>query len=860
MPAEEPALAEDRPLFVAREEDVRALTHLWEEAKAGQARVVRLQAPFGGGRRAVAGELVRQLQASNEDAVIWRVTCLDQENGLQWLVRMYGSLVAQLTQDVLKRGRIELLLTTGLPSQPKRVQGWYQEFISSLKEAKTDREKGAVQLRIPKDNPLIGLVEVAIAIARKVPILLELQAPYAANSLAVAQFLEALHGEARHQNGKLLVILHDEPEDDTTKSLYPMPLLDYYTRGASEIRVQKIEPWGEAETKRFLDSKGLSAAAPARIAAIAKGRPGFIAELVEILEAEGKLGSDLADVSFSSLVPMAVDAKAIDVPTEPPAEGQRKHATADDVGRVAFFAALLGQVFPSNLVADMGGFDRDSIDDLVDAAEDLFEEVQFSEELGTWLYKFKRGSWREGVVERNDTPEGQDLARRVGLFMERFLVPRGYAFIARTARVYAEHGAGARANLMRSLALTNDSPDVWGLSYDLIKYFDEVAWPDAMRRTVYMNLIDRLVANGTVQAAEQVHTDATEWATRKEDRDLLAWLLFAGSRLDSRRQDMYRARDRARDALKLYEGLNNDVRRAEIHNHLAGIELQDGNPNAALENVNAALALGQVDAGDGKKATVPGILANAEYIKGVLAGNARNFQEAAEHFKRANEIAGQVGLGALALDAGLSYGEMLLATDKAPQGRDVLERVVNIAKALRNPVRERRASELLGQAEARLKNFVAAITAQTRVLELSRALKFDNALPIDLYNLGFFNFAGEKPTEALAFFRQAEPGVKSLGNHAVVKELYYFMGLAHLKSGNLDDAKASLRTGLRPAQQAEDWRKMVSALDVLAQIEEKQGNPTVAKKLLADAIGFAEKGNLREERKNLRRRLDQLAG
>ena len=34
----------------------------------------------------------------------------------------------------------------------------------------------------------------------------------------------------------------------------------------------------------------------------------------------------------------------------------------------------------------------DSIDDLFDAMEDTFEEVQFSQELGTWLYKFKRGS------------------------------------------------------------------------------------------------------------------------------------------------------------------------------------------------------------------------------------------------------------------------------------------------------------------------------------------------------------------------------------------------------------------------------------------------------------------------------------
>lgn len=855
-------MAEDRPLFVAREEDVNALKTHWEAARAGSPRVVRLQGPFGGGRRAIAGEFLRGVATEPDDAVIWRVVCLDNENGLQWLVRMYGSLVATLTQDTLRKGRIELLLNQALAAQPKRVQGWYQEFVGSLKEAKTDREKGAVQLKIPKDNPLIGLVEIANGIAKKVPVVLEIQNPYACYSLALAQFVEALSSEAREAKSKLMIVLHDEPDEEVTRALHPMPLLDLYARRKDEYAVHAVAPWTEGETRRYLDSKGKGGDAAA-IARIAKGRPGFVAELVEILEERGQLDGDLSNVSFASLVPLKADESELEVPTEPPAEGQRKHASADDLPRVAYFAALLGQAFPSNLVADMGGWERDSIDDLCDAADDLFEEVQFSEELGTWIYKFKRGSWREGILEQNETDEGHQLARNVGLFMERFLVPRGYAFIARTARVYAEHKAGARANLMRSLALTNDAPDVWGLSYDLQRYFDEVPWPDAMRRTVYMNLLDRLVAGGQVPTAEQVLNDATEWATKKEDRELTAWLLYAGSRLDARRQDYYRARDRARDSLKLYSALGNDVRQAEIHNHLAGVEIQDGNPNAALEHVNKALELGQVDQPDGKKAVVPGVFANAEFIKGLVArrqNNPAKIQEAAEHFRRANEVAGNAGIANLALDAGLSYGEALLASQQTEKAREVLGRVVNIARALRNAARERGACELLAQAEGLMKNYPVAIQLQQRTLELSRGLKMDHVLPVDLYNLGFFHFMVQKPTEALAFFRQAEERIQaqSGGNHPVVKELYYFMGLAHLQSGNPDAAKTALRSGLRPAQAVNDFRRMVSSLEALAGIEEKQGNVEVAKKYLSDAVSFAEKGNMKEERKNLRRKLDDL--
>ncbi len=853
-------MAEDRPLFVAREEDVNALVAHWNAAKSGQSRAVRLVAPFGGGRRAVCGEFLRQVQEESPEAILWRVTCLDQENGLQWLVRMYGALIATLTLDPARKGRIELALAQALPAQPKRVQGWYQEFITALKESKTDREKGAVQLRMPKDNPLIGLVEITMGLARKQPVVLEIQNPYSVYSVAAAQFLEALTTEAAASEAKLLVVLHDEPAGEAVAAMHPMPLLDFYGRRASEIAVHTIAPWGEAESRRFLETKGLPTTNAARIAEIATGRPGFIAELVEILESRGLVEADLSNTTFATLIPR--DVKSDDLAAEAGAvaeEGKRKTAGADDLGRVAYFAALLGQAFPAGLVADMGGYERDSVDDLLDAAV-MFEEVQFAEELGSWIYKFEKGSWREGILEENDNDEGHELARRVGLFMERFLVPRGPAFIARTARVYAENGAGGRANVMRSLALSNDAPDVWGLGYDLSRYFDEVAWPDALRRTLYMNLLDRMVVSGDIRMTEQVLADATEWATKNEDREMTAWLLFAGSRLDARRSDLYRARDRGRDALALYKASGNNARQAEIHNHLGGLEVQDGNRAAALEHIEQALELGRVDSQDGQKAVLPGILANAELLKGLLARNASppKLQEAAQHFQRANEVAGQVGIAQLAFDAGLRFGEALLAGGQTQQARDVLERVLQIARQLRNSAGERNAAELLAQAEGALRNFQAALQLAERTLELSKALRIDHALPIDNYNVGFFYYANQKPTEALAYFRQSAEKVDSLGQHPMVKELWFYTGMAHLAVGNREDARQALRAALRPAQVAKDWRRMVTALDQLAGVEVSRGDKNAARKYLTDAIAFAEKGNMREERRALRQKLTQI--
>ena len=535
-------MSDESTPFVARAADIDALTALWEGAVEGKPATLRLQAPFGGGRRAVSNAFLRTLPADT-DAIVWRVNCIDQENGLQWLVRMYGSLVATLSGDAIRKGKIEMMLNALLPSQPKRVQTWYQQFIAGLKEAKTDAESGQVQLRIPQDNPLIGLVEIAAALAGKFPMVLEVQNPYVVNSVAFSTFIEALHNEARERKAKLLIVLHDEPDTDVAKAVHPMPLLDFYAREAS-IKSKALALWGADEVGTYLKSKDLKGDAK-RIAEITGGRPGFVAELVEILEGSGKLG-DLDGVTLSSLMPSSIDEDELDVPTTPVADGERKHAGPDEAVRITYLAALLGTAFPSNLVADMGGYDRDSVDDLLDAMGDLFEEVQFSQELQTWIYRFTRGTWREAVLEQNDNEEGHDLARRVGLFMERYLVPRGYGFIVKTARVYAEHEALGRAQLMRSLALSNDNPDVWGLAFDLMRYFDEVKWPDTLRRTVYMNLLDKMVGGGNLQVADRIHTEISEWATANDDKEMTAWLAFAGSRLDARRQDVFAPQRRDR--------------------------------------------------------------------------------------------------------------------------------------------------------------------------------------------------------------------------------------------------------------------------------------------------------------------------
>lgn len=840
-------MAESASHYVAREADLEALKAQWSAASSGDRRVVLLSAPLGGGKRALVGELGRLALEEDDDTLVWRVAITDEEDGLRTLLRIYGALFGALYRSIVFRGKVEMALNSQLPAQPKRVQEWYTSFIDAVKKGVPKPGETQFQVSLPRDNPLLALVEITVAIARKFPVLLDIENIHLCQSLAVHALVEALIAESK--GTKLMLVLGTEPVNETSRSWYARPYTDMLDRRDADLVKIALSPWGEEETGRFLASKGYAGNA-ARLAEIAGGRPGFIAEVADFLRERGDLDSALEGVSLGSLADSTPDADELEEPDESEkGEGKRRHAGVEDAERLAYVAALLGVTFPSGLVADMGPWDRDSVDDLLDATEQLYKEVQFSQPLGTWVYQFKSALLRESVLARHTSDEDQEIARRVGLFIERALVPRGYEFIGKALRLFGEHAAPNRANLLRHAALSADQPQVWGMAQDLTRYFDEIAWPDIMIRTITMNLLDRLVNNGDVNQTESLYNQSMQWATKKDDKALQGWLLFAGSRLDFRRQDLYRSRDRANESLKVFRALDDKGRQAEVLTHLAMIELQDGNPNAALEHSKAAEALNDA----------PAIQAHGEYVRGLVAQRERKLPAAAEHFKKANEIAGGAGQAALALEAGFHYGEALLVGGQHTNAADVLARVATIARGLQNPVRERAANALLSQAHGALKNFEAALASANRALELTRGLKFEKLIAFDLYNVALFTLLMNKPTEAVTLFRQSrQASDPNDGNFQ--KELLYNMGMALLQIGERNGAEEALKSSLKHAEAAKDWRKVVAACEVLADLEKARGNTANARTMLDRALKAADKGELKDVRKGLRRKLDEVEG
>jgi tetratricopeptide (TPR) repeat protein len=388
---------------------------------------------------------------------------------------------------------------------------------------------------------------------------------------------------------------------------------------------------------------------------------------------------------------------------------------------------------------------------------------------------------------------------------------------------------------------------MWGMCHELVGNFDSIAWPDPLRRTVYMNLLERLVNAGQPEPAEKLFNDAIKWASEKEDRAMQAWVLFAGSRLDYRRQDLYRARDRAKDALTLFAGLEDKLKTAEVYGHIAMIELSDGNPNAAIEQVDKAVEV----------AAIPPVQANAEFVRGLVARRDRKFEPAIEHFGKANALAGQAGLGPLALEAGINMGESLLFSKQAAKAADVLGRCVAIAQGLRNPVRERAAVSMLAQAQSAQKNNEAALRSAARCLEITEQLQLKQFLPIDTYNLGLFSLLAGKTNEAVALLRKAKE-VMNPNDAMLAKELNFNLGGALKSIGELAAAAEAFEACLAPAAQARDARKLVVARAEIGDIAAQQGDKAKAQRFLQAALEEAERAQLKEERKQIKRKLEAL--
>jgi tetratricopeptide (TPR) repeat protein len=183
--------------------------------------------------------------------------------------------------------------------------------------------------------------------------------------------------------------------------------------------------------------------------------------------------------------------------------------------------------------------------------------------------------------------------------------------------------------------------------------------------------------------------------------------------------------------------------------------------------------------------------------------------------------------------------------------------VGQIAQALQDPVKERAAAALLGQAQATLKNFEAAVQFGERALQLTRNLKMTQIEPVDLYNLGFFNLMLGRSKEAVKLFQESQKGADS-SNPAFQKELLYNLATAHMKENDVAAAETAFKAAAGAAEATNDFRKLASARQQLGLIAGKRGDKEVARHELNAALAAASQGELTEAKEAIEKQIQSL--
>jgi tetratricopeptide (TPR) repeat protein len=353
---------------------------------------------------------------------------------------------------------------------------------------------------------------------------------------------------------------------------------------------------------------------------------------------------------------------------------------------------------------------------------------------------------------------------------------------------------------------------------------------------------------GNPAEAEDLLKEATAWGEGLEDaRSFNAFLKLSGSRLDARRQDLFRARQRAQEAFELYKELESPIQQAEAAAQLALVEFNDGNFNASLSKVNEADALTEA---------VP-LRGLTSFIRGLIAQREKKNDDALQHFSTANQMAGQSGRGALALDAGMKMGEVLLNTGKTAQAAEVLNQVQQIAQGLKAAAQERTICAMAAQALASQQNIAAALEKAQRALQISHAMQDRRALPADLYNVGLFQLMSQKPSEAVALLKQARQ-IADTNNIGLMKEILFHLGMGQDQMGEKSAAEEALISALKPVQEARDVNKAMAIYEKLAEIANGKGDKSRAEQMLNNALNVAKQLQNKDLQKRFKERLKNL--
>jgi len=855
----------DRPL-VGQAATIAALSAALDKSATGPHSALLSGRP-GSGRASSISGLLQRLREEKKHYTLVPLHHLPGDDAIRTLLRVYGSSVTAIARSAaFDEDPCDGLTKASDSATDDGVAELLRSVAESARELRATPEGTGLKIKLPVANPYRALLQAFDVLGPRCSWLIDLRGLGGITSPSFWVFLSALVGRSRARNWKMLflvtpgeAIYGEKPGDGLPGPAAFMHALF----GEGDL----IEPprLSQEHIQEVLSGTYQPNDFPAELAGqildLCDGHPESLHEFLDALEEDetitwddsGYSLSDMDDVDLDVLVPMVrEDDEGDEGDSEQSEEAAELQELLDDklLEKVLHVAAVEGREFTSSLIRTYLATDEDAVDDALDAMPHIVEEGAYNETLGTWTYRFRYDFYRRWYLD--NPPEGSkqqepsDIAAALGRIVLQSYAPATIEYVPRGAQLFCAGGDTRGARNLLAMAMGADRPELVEFAVELCEQYPDSPFPEGLQRFLYCGAADRAVNSLPVDKASEAVDRASRWATAADDSSSLAYTELLRCRLMVREGRADDAREQGEKAADQLLAAGDDVRAGETFNQLAMIALGTNQPKAAETYLRKAK----------KASTIPPVMAHSQYIEGVLNKRKGQQSKAVTSFSRAVELATEAGNLLLGLEAMLGQAECSLITGRGAEVAPVLERAIEISRAVRNVPRERLAARLLCQAEAARGRIDAAFEMSCHALELTRELG-DGGEEGDLYHCGVFGAMSGKEQEGLDYLEAARDACKDGATAGLLPEVLFNIAQIKLKREEFGAAQASLEQGLGMVQNGPDRGRDLRFLESLGNLLSSRGDHAGAAARYKQAAERAKGPQSKELRRSLRQRIAQ---
>jgi tetratricopeptide (TPR) repeat protein len=852
----------DRPL-VGQQTTLAALTSALDKSATGP-HCALLSGPKGSGRGRAIGSFLQELREQKRHYTLVPLHHLPGDDAIRTLLRVYGSSVTAIARSAaFDNDPFQSLTEAADKAEDDETRDLFLSVAESARELRDTPDGTGLKIKLPATNPYRSLLLTFDVLGPRCPWILDLRGLGGITSPSFWVFLSALLGRSRARNWKMLFLVTpgEAIYGEKPGEALPGPAAFMHSLFGDGMLIEPPALSNE-QISELLDTtyqpNDFPAGFSTQISTLCAGHPESLHEFLDALEEdetitwddEGYSLSDLEDVDLDVLVPMVREEDDGEEEQSEEALELQELMNSRLLEKVLHVAAVEGRQFTSSLIRTYLGAAEDEVDDALDAMPHIIEEGAYNETLGTWSYRFRYDFYRRWYLdnppEGTDLPEVETIAAALGRIVLQSYAPATIEYVPRGARLFRAAGEARGARNLLAMAMGADRAELVEFAVELCAQYPDSPFPEGLERFLYCGSADRAVNTLAIEKAIEAVDRAASWAKHAGDESSLAYVELLRCRLLVRQGQADEARAQGEKAAQQLLAAGDDVRAGETFNQLAMIALGTGQPKASETYLRQAK----------KASTIPPVMAHSQYIDGILNKRKGQQAKAAECFARSVELSTEAGNLLLGLEAMLGQAECSLITGRGAEVAPILERALEISRAVRNVPRERLAARLLCQAEAARGQLEAAFEMSCHALELTREIG-DGGEEGDLYHCGVFGTMAGKEQEGLDYLEAARAACEDDTKSGLLPEILFNIAQIKLKGEEYGAAQSALEQGLGLVQGGSDRGREIRFLESLGNLLSSRGEHSGAAARYKQAADRALGPQAKELRRNLRKRIEQ---